>query len=279
MSFWQALQTNPLLQTALIAGFFSSIVSGVIGSYVVIKRIVFIAGSIAHSVLGGIGLSLYLSRVHGVTFLSPMGGALVAAIAAALLIGWIHLNFRQREDSVIAALWSVGMATGVIFISQTPGYNVDLSNFLIGNILWVSNSDLTVLGLLDAFILVTILLFHKQFHALCFDEDQARLEGVPVNTLYLLLLVLIAISVVLLIQVVGIILVITMLTIPPTLANLFTYRLSVMMLIASGISLLFNFGGIVLSYSLDWPAGATIALLAGVTYGVVLIAGRVGFAR
>ncbi len=271
MSFLEALQSNPLLQSALLAGLFSSIVSGVIGSYVVIKRIVFIGGSIAHSVLGGIGLSLWLSRVHGFSWLSPMLGALLAAIFSALLIGWIHLYYRQREDSVIAALWSVGMATGIIFISQTPGYNVELSNFLIGNILWVSSSDLQILALLDFIILLAVLCFHKQFHALCFDEDQARLEGIKVNTLYLLLLILIAISVVLLIQVVGIILVITMLTIPPTIANLITNRLSLMMTLAVGISFLFSFGGIASAYALDWPAGATIALLAGLSYAAVLI--------
>jgi zinc transport system permease protein len=271
MNFIEAMLSNPLLQTALLAGFFSSIVSGIVGSYVVIKRIVFISGSIAHSVLGGIGFALWLSRVHGITWLSPMLGAIAAALLSSSVIGWIHLNYRQREDSVIAALWSVGMATGVIFISQTPGYNVELSNFLIGNILWVSHTDLVILGLLDFFIVVTVLIFHKQFHALCFDEDQARLQGIRVNSLYLVLLGLIAVSVVLLIQVVGIILVITMLTIPPTIANLFTYRLSTMMVLAVGISLLFNLGGIVLSYYLDWPAGATIALFAGLGYTTILV--------
>ena len=134
LSFLEALQANPLLLSAVIAGLASSVVSGIIGSYVVVKRIVFISGSISHSVLGGIGFCLWLERARGVEWASPLIGALIAAILSALIIGWIHLNYRQREDSVIAALWSIGMAVGVLFISQTPGFNVELTNFLIGNI-------------------------------------------------------------------------------------------------------------------------------------------------
>ena len=274
MDFFQALLINPLLQTALIAGLASSLVSGIIGSYVVIKRIVFISGSIAHAVLGGIGFSLWLERVHGYSGVSPIAGALIAAVLAAVAIGWIHLQHQQREDSVIAALWSVGMATGVLFISQTPGYNLELTNFLIGNILWVSHSDLMVLLGLDLFILLTVFALHKQFHLLCFDEDQARLQGLPVERLYILLLILIAISVVLLIEVVGIILVITMLTIPPTIANLFTHRLPRMMALAVVISALFSTAGIFTAYELDWPVGATIALIAGISYLVSLTCRR-----
>lgn len=270
MKFLEAIQVNPLLQTALLAGLASSIISGVVGSYVVVKRILFISGSIAHAVLGGIGFCLWLQRVHHVSMATPLVGALGAAVLSALLIGWIHLNYRQREDSVIAAMWSIGMATGVLFIHQTPGFNVELTNYLIGNILWVSQTDLTILWGLDLTALVLVFLFQKQFQLLCFDEDQARLQGLPVNRLYLLLLVLIATSVVLLIQVVGIILVITMLTIPPTIANLLSQRLHGMMLLAVLIGSLMSLGGIYTAYQLDWPVGATIALLAGILYLGVL---------
>lgn len=266
MTFLDALRSNPLLLTALIAGFASSIVSGIIGSYVVVKRIVFISGSISHSVLGGIGFCLWLERAKGVTWASPLYGALIAAIISALLIGWIRLHYQQREDSVIAALWSVGMSVGVLFISQTPGFNVELTNYLIGNILWVSPTDLYILFTLDLIILLTVFCLHKRFLAICFDEKQAQLQGVAVNQLYFLLLILTAISVVLLIQVVGVILVITMLTIPAAIANLYTAKLSVMMWIAVLLSCLFYFFGSVMSFYLDWPGGATIALLAGVVY-------------
>jgi zinc transport system permease protein len=266
MSFVEAIMTNGLLLSALIAGIASSIVSGVIGSYVVVKRIVFISGSISHSVLSGIGFCLWLERAKGIEWITPLEGALVAGILSALLIGWIHLYYRQREDSVIAALWSIGMATGILFISQTPGFNVELTNFLIGNILWVTPNDLTLLYWLDGVILITVLCLHKRFLAICFDEEQARLQGLPVNQLYLLLLVLISVSIVLLIQVVGIILVMTMLTIPPAIANLFTTRLSNMMMIAVGISCALCIAGMGIAYHLDWPGGATIALVAGLLY-------------
>lgn len=266
ISFIEALRDNPLLLTALIAGFAASVVSGIIGSYVVVKRIVFISGSISHSVLGGIGLCLWLERAKGYDWAGPLFGALLAAVLSALVIGWIRLYYRQREDSVIAALWSIGMATGVLFISQTPGFNVELTNFLIGNILWVTPTDLYTLWALDIFIIVTVLLLHKRFLAICFDEEQAALQGIWVNPLYILLLVLTAVSIVLLIQVVGIILVMTMLTIPATIANIFTTRLSHMMIIAVIISALLCFFGNAIAYHFDWPPGATIALLAGLAY-------------
>jgi zinc transport system permease protein len=271
ISFFEALQMNPLLLAALIAGLAASFVSGIIGSYVVVKRIVFISGSISHAVLSGIGFCLWLERAQGITWVSPLMGALVAAIASALLIGWIHLNYRQREDTVIAAIWSIGMAVGILFISQTPGFNVELTNFLIGNILWVTPTDLNILFGLDIVVLLMILCLHKRFLAICFDEEQAELQGIPVNSLYLLLLVLTAVSIVLLIQVVGIILVMTMLTIPAAIANLFTTRLSHMMVISILTSCLLCFFGIQSAYYLDWPGGATIALLAGIAYVLALL--------
>ncbi|QLH36006.1 MAG: metal ABC transporter permease [Parachlamydiaceae bacterium] len=271
MNFFDAIQTNPLLLAALIAGLAASFVSGIIGSYVVVKRIVFISGSISHAVLSGIGFCLWLERAKGVEWVSPLMGALVAAILSALLIGWIHLHYRQREDTVIAALWSIGMAVGILFISQTPGFNVELTNFLIGNILWVTPTDLNILFGLDIVILISILCLHKRFLAICFDEEQAQLQGLPVNALYLLLLVLTAVSIVLLIQVVGIILVMTMLTIPAAIANLFTTRLSQMMFISILISCCFCLFGMQTAFYLDWPGGATIALVAGIAYVIALL--------
>lgn len=261
-----ALIENPILFTALLASLAASVVSGIIGSYVVVKRIVFISGSISHSVLSGIGLCLWLERVHGITWVTPLLGALIAGILSALLIGWIHLYYRQREDTVIAALWSIGMAIGILFISQTPGFNVELTNFLVGNILWVTPHDLYLLIGLDLLILIIVKCLHPRFLAICFDEDQARLQGQPVTLLYLLLLILASITIVLLIQVVGIILVMTMLAIPAAIANIFTSRLSMMMGIAVIIGCAFCFFGMGAAYHLDWPPGATIALLSGVAY-------------
>lgn len=256
---------------AFLAGLAASFTSGIIGSYVVIKRIVFISGSIAHSVLGGMGLALWLKRTQGIEWISPLQGALGAALLSAFLIGWIHLKYRQREDTVIAAIWSTGMAIGVIFVSLTPGYNVELMNFLFGNILWVSHSDLKLLLCLDGIVLLGTVFFYQKFLAICFDEDHAKLRGLHVPGLYFLLLALVAISVVILIQVVGAILVIAMLAIPAAIAGRITSRLSLMMVIAVVLGCLFTFLGLTTSYELNWPPGATIALIAALFYLLSLI--------
>lgn len=257
---------NPFLVSALLAGFAASITSGIIGSYVVVKRIVFISGSISHSVLGGMGLCFWLKRTYGLDWLLPLYGALFAAIASALLIGWIHLKYQEREDTVIAALWATGMSIGVIFIALTPGYNVELMNYLFGNILWVTKSDLLLILGLDLIVIAIVAFFHQKFLAICFDEQQAALQNIKVKSYYLLLLCLVALSVVLLIQVVGAILIIALLAIPAAIASGMTFRLSKMMVLAIIFSCLFTFIGIFLSYELNWPPGATIALTAAVFY-------------
>lgn len=270
MSFFDAFLHSSMLQMAVIAAIGASFASGIIGSYVVVKRIVSLSGSIAHSVLSGLGAALWLQRTFDLPWLLPIYGALVAALISALIIGWVHLYYREREDAIIAMIWSVGMAVGVIFVSQIPGFNVELMNFLLGNVLWVSPWDLAILGILDGVILFTVLLFHKRFLALCFDEKQAQLQGMSVGPLYLLLLGLIALSVVVLIHIVGIILVLSMLALPASIAGSFTYRLSRMMLIGVILNIAFSLGGLAISYRLDWPAGATIALFAGLIYTLSL---------
>lgn len=261
-----ALLADPFFMTALIASLLASVTSGTIGSYVVVKRIAFIAGSISHSVLGGMGLCLWLQRTYGFEWASPLVGAFAAAIGSALLIGTIHLNYRQREDAVIAAVWSTGMSIGVIFLSLTPGTNVELVHYLFGNILWISRSDLWLLAGLDFIVIGTIALYYRRFLGLCFDEEQSLLQGVQVRKLYLLLLCLVAISIVILIQVIGTILLIALLALPAMVASLFTRRLLTLMLVATGFSALFSLTGLTLSYSLDWPPGATIALSAALFY-------------
>lgn len=274
--FLTALLENPFLQMALWAGLLASVSSGIIGSYVVVKRIAFIAGSISHSILSGMGICLWLQRSYGIAWLHPMIGAFVAAIGSALLLGWIQLRYRQREDALIAALWSTGMAVGVIFIALTPGSNVELMNFLFGNILWVNSYDLLSLLVLDVLVIVVVSSYYRRFLALCFDEEQAALQGVAVHRLYLLLLCLVAVSIVLLIQIIGTILVLALLTIPATLAGLFTPKLRPMMLMACGLSAMFSLFGLGLAYELNWPPGATIALLAAATYLVTLSLKRKG---
>lgn len=261
---------NIFIQMALWASLLASLASGVIGSFVVIKRISFIAGSIAHSVLGGMGFCLWLQRTYGIAWMDPLLGAFASAIASALILGWTHLNYRQREDAVIAAIWSTGMAIGMIFLSLTPGTNVELLNYLFGNILWIESRDLIRLAILNGVILATVAIYFRRFLAICFDEEQALLQGVPVRRLYLLLLSLMAVSIVLLMQIIGTILVIAMLTIPATLAGLFTNRLAIMMGVSAALCALFSVLGLTAATILNWPPSATIALLAAVGYLLLL---------
>jgi zinc transport system permease protein len=266
INFIQAISANPFLQMALFAGLAASIANGIVGSYVVVKRIVFISGSIAHAVIGGIGLFVFFQTVLGWSWCSPFLGSLISAIFSGFLIGWIHLYHKQREDTVIAALWSFGMSTGVILLSMTPSNQSEIMSFLFGNILWASSKDVYSLIILDAIILLITLPLHRRFLAICFDEKQAYLQKQPVKFYYFLLLTLVSITVVLLIQVIGAILVIAMLSLPAAIANIFTKKLSKMILLAILLSAIFSFLGMFLSFSFNWPPGATIALTATAAY-------------
>jgi zinc transport system permease protein len=265
--FFTALSEQAFLQTALLAGLLASIGCGVIGPYVVVKRIAFIAGGIAHSVLGGMGAALYFG-VH------PLAGALAAAVVAALLIGWVRLRWQAQEDTLISALWAIGMAVGILFISKTPGYQTDLMSYLFGNILLVPRESLWFMALLDALLLAAIAAYHRQFLAVAFDEEFAKLRGIPVTFFYLLLLVLVAITVVLLIRVVGLILVLALLTLPAAVAGHYVHSLASMMLVATLLGAAVSVSGLALSYGPDLPAGPTIILLAGGIYVISAFAAR-----
>lgn len=270
--FLETLSSQAWLQRAVLAGLLASVACGVVGTYVIVRRISYIAGGIAHCVLGGMGAAIYLQTVHGWQWLTPIVGALVAALAAALVIGLVSLRARERVDTVIGALWAVGMASGVLFISQTPGYQTHLMSYLFGDILLVRPADLWAIGVLDAGILIVVLLFYKQLLAICFDEEQARVRGVRVEAYYLLLLCLTALTVVLLTWVVGIVMVIALLTLPVAVAGHFTRRLWQMMAVAVVLSMAFTFAGQAVSWQLDFPSGATIIVLAGAAYLAVVLA-------
>jgi zinc transport system permease protein len=265
-AFVEALAGHAFLQHALAAGVLASIACGIVGSYVVVKRIGYLAGGIAHTVLGGMGIAYFLGR-------SPIGGALLAALLAAAIIGWVSLRLRQHEDTIIGALWAVGMALGIVFISRTPGYNADLMSYLFGSILMVPRGDLLLMAVLDGVIVVLVLLFRKVFLAVCFDEEFARLRGVAVDLFYLALLWMVALTVVILIQVVGLIMVIALLTLPAAIAGQYARSLAAMMLAATLLGVVFAGTGLALSYQADLPAGATIVLVAGTVY-LLSAAGR-----
>jgi zinc transport system permease protein len=276
MSFFTDLPQFVFLQNALWAGLLASLACGIVGTYVVTRRITYLAGGIAHSVLAGLGVARYLEVVHGVGS-HPFLGALIAGLLAALIIGVVSLKAHQREDTVIGAIWAIGMAVGILFIARTPGYNQDLMSYLFGNILMVSGDDLRLLAGLDAAIVVVGLAFYNQFVTISFDAQFARLRGLNVGFYYLLLLCLTALTVVLLVSVVGIILVIALLTLPAAIAGNFAARLWQIMILAVVLSAGLTSGGLVASYALDLPTGATIIVLAGAAY--LLTTGGVTLAR
>jgi len=226
---------------------------------VVVKRVTFISGGISHAVLGGIGIAYFLGA-------NPLIGALMAALVAAAVIGIVSLHAGQHEDTTIGALWAVGMAVGIVFMYKTPGYQQDLMSYLFGNILLVTSTDAYLVLALDVAILLIVLLFYKRFQAICFDEEFTLVQGIRVDAFYLLLLGLTALTVVILVQVVGIILVIALLTLPAATAGHYAGSLRQMMLLALVVGVVCTFGGLAVSYPYDLPPGATIVLIAGALY-------------
>lgn len=269
--FLQAVSRYEFMQMALLTGILASISCGIVGTYVVVRRITYIAGGIAHCVLGGMGAARYLQVVHGIEAAHPLYGAVVAAIAAAMIIGIVSLRAREREDTVIGAVWAVGMAAGLLFISKTPGYGEDLMGYLFGNILMVTPHDILMIVVLDVIVVVAGLAFFRQLQAVCFDEEFARLRGLDVEFYYLLLLCLTALTVVLLISVVGIIMVIALLTLPVAIAGRFSKRLYQMMILSVIFCAVLTAAGLAASYSPNLPAGATIVVLAGAAYLITMI--------
>ena len=266
--FLSALMNYSFMQHALLACVLSSIGCGIIGTYVVVKRVGFLAGGIAHTVLAGMGIAYFMEG-------SPLLGAVIAALFAAVFISFIKLRWKQQEDILVAAFWSVGMAIGILFISRTPGYSVDLMSFLFGNILLVSKSDLILMMMLDIITVGIVFLFYKQFMAAVFDEEFARLRGIRIEIYYTVLMCMIALTVVLLIQIVGLILVIALLIFPAACAAQFFHSLFKMMLAATVICLLMTVSGLVIAYQPDLPAGATIIVVAGVFYAIAIASSSV----
>jgi len=266
--FLEAIQRVPLIRYALLAGIISSLTFGVVGTFVVTRRIGYIAAAIAHSILGGIGASIFFSRVYDLPWLTPMIGAVVAALISAAVIGWVSLHTSEREDTIIGAIWAFGMASGLLFMHYAPGKAVNLESYIFGNILLTSKSDVIATVVLAGIILTLVGLFYHKLVAVCFDEEFARLRGISSNFYYLLLLVITAISMVLLVRVAGIILSLALLVLPAATASRFSRQMWVVMLIAVGIALVYNAGGLAVSYQLDTPTGPFIVLVASVVYGL-----------
>lgn len=268
MEFFHALLQHAFLRNALLGGILASVASGIVGTYVVTRRMTVIAGSLAHCTLGGMGFAVWLKATRGVA-VEPLHGALVAALLAAGVIAFVRLRGHEREDTIISSLWAIGMALGVLFLYQTPGYRSDLMAYLFGNPILISPAELQLLWLLDGLVVILAIFFYRPLLALCFDEDFARVRGLPVARLYVLLLTLCALTIVTLLYVVGVVLVIALLTLPVAIAGRFARRLWQMMALAAALSAILTSSGLALSYAPDLPVGATTVLLAGMLYVVV----------
>lgn len=270
-SFFNAIYGYQFLQYALIAGLLCSVSCGVIGTYVVIRRITYIAGAITHSTLGGMGLARYLQVVHGLDWFSPILGAIITALIAAIIIGLISIKAKQREDTVISAIWAIGMAVGILFISQTPGYSEDLMSYLFGNILMVTQADLILIAVLDIIVVLIALIFYQPLRAVCFDEEFARLRNINVEIYYLLLLCLTALTVVILTTVVGIVLVIALISLPVAIAGRFTRSIVSMMVVSLLLCIFFTTTGLAFSFINNLPAGPSIILILAIVYIAVFL--------
>lgn len=252
------------LQNAIMAAVLASIACGVIGVYIMEKKLVMMSGGIAHTAFGGIGLGYFLK-------VEPIFTALGVSVIAALAVAALKRKARTDSDLLIGMFWSLGMALGVVFIAMTPGYPPDITSVLFGNILAVSRSDLRLILGLDILVLATVTAFYQMFKAYIFDEEFASVAGVPVRALEYLMYILVAVTVVVMIRVVGIILVIALLTAPPAIAKQFTYDMKKIMALSVLLGIGFCFAGLWVSYTVRLASGASIVLVAVGAYALVSI--------
>ena len=255
---------------ALTASLLASIACGIIGSYIIVKKIVFITGGIAHTAYGGIGLGYLLG-------INPLIGAVGFSLGAAGFISYMRKRNNENEDILIGLMWAFGMALGVLFISFVPGYVPDLMSYLFGNILTISGTEIWLMVILDLVIVTIVAILFKQLRAITFDEEFAQTTGLPVDNLYLLLMSLIAITIVVLIKLVGIILVIALLSIPSAISVKFNKGLKSMMFVSVLLALGFMLVGLLLSYYLNLPSGSTIIMVAVFSYLLAAVINKYRF--
>jgi zinc transport system permease protein len=262
----EALQFE-FMRNALAAGLLASVICGIMGTLVVVNRIVFLSGGIAHAAYGGIGLAFFMGWPYLV-------GTLGFSLAAAMVMAAVTLRARHRADTIIGVIWALGMAIGIILLDLSPGYNTDLMSYLFGSILSVPASDLWIMAAIGIIIMTLIVFYYHDLLALSYDEEFARIRGVPVTLIYFLLIGMLAVTVVMVIQVVGLILVIALLTIPPFIMESYARSMLAMMIGSSLLGMLFTISGLWLSYAYDLTSGATIILVAGVFFFLNLLLQR-----
>jgi zinc transport system permease protein len=258
------------LKNAVLVSLLASIACGITGSFVVKKRMAFISGGLAHSILGGIGIAYFFK-------LNTFIGAIIFAFIFSLIITIAKIKAHQKEDTIIGILWAIGMSIGIIFMYITPGYNVDLLSFIFGNILMVETQDIFIILSLDIIILTIFFLFYYHFLYVSFDEEFLEVRGLNVNLIYFLLLSLISLTIVILIKIVGLILVIALLTLPAATAALFSKTLIRMIIAAIVLCMVFTLIGLYLAFQFNLPAGACIVIFAGIIYILALCFKKIKF--
>ena len=262
----EALQFE-FMRNALTAGLLASVICGIMGTLVVVNRIVFLSGGIAHAAYGGIGLSFYFGWPY-------LPGAIGFALAAAMVMAAVSLKAKHRADTIIGVIWALGMACGIILLDLTPGYNVDLMSYLFGSILTVPESDLWIMLVMGVVLTCLAAIFYPDLLALSYDEEFARIRGVPVRALYFMLVGMLAVAIVMVIQVVGLILVIALLTIPPFIVEKHAKSLFQMMVGSSLLGAIFTVSGLWLSFAFDLTSGASIIMVAGIVFFLFLLVER-----
>ncbi|MCD8030816.1 MAG: metal ABC transporter permease [Bacteroides sp.] len=251
-------------QHALIGSLLASIACGIIGTYIVTRRLVFISGGITHASFGGIGIGLY-------TGISPILAAAVFSVLSAFGVEWLSKRTDMREDSAIAVFWTFGMAVGIIFSFLAPGFAPDLSAYLFGNILTISPGDLYLLGGLSVLLILFFSLYIYPIIYIAFDREYTRSQGIPVIWFEYVLIMFIALTIVACLRIVGIVLVISLLTLPQMTANLFTHRFKTIIFSSIGIGYLSCMGGLWISYQQKIPSGASIIFFSILIYAVCKI--------
>lgn len=238
-------------QNALLGSLLASILCGFIGTYIVTRRLVFISGGITHASFGGIGIGV-------LTGINPIISAMIFAVLSAFGVQWMGNKNDIREDSAIALVWTLGMSIGIICCFLTPGFMPDLPSFLFGNILTIASTDIMVLGVLTIIVAILFSLFFHEIQSIAFDTDFARSQGLPVNMIEYLMMALIALTIVSTLRMVGIVLAISLLTIPQMTANLFTFSMKRIIIWSIVIGWFDCLAGLAISYWLNVPSGASI---------------------
>lgn len=251
-------------QHALLGSLLASIACGLVGTYIVTRRLVFISGGLTHASFGGIGLGLY-------TGISPILSAALFAVLSAFGVEWLSKRKDMREDSAIAVFWTLGMALGIMFTFLSPGFAPDLSAYLFGNILTITASDIALLGVLSVVLAVFFGLYLRPIVSIAFDREFARSQGLPVEFFEYALMLFIALTIVACLRMVGIVLVISLLTIPQMTANLFSHRFHRIIWLSIGIGYLSCLGGLLLSFYLNVPSGASIIFFSILIYAACKI--------